>query len=378
MDRRLLFGAVLMTATAAPALAGVVNPDISVIGQPFMRWTDDAGDAARKRLKFDVGETEFVFDAALNPYARGSFTAALADGEFELEEGYFEITRGLPGGLGLKGGKFRMPFGKLNPAHPHTDPFAERPRVLAAYLPGEEAFNETGIELSDRLALPGDLALTVSADVLQGDSFRVPRASSGALNDPLETDLLADREDEPRPAGLGRIALFVPIGDGRSGVEVGASGTQGTNNVAAATRTTVWGGDARAKLWMGSRSYLVLHGEVLSLDREDAGWDDVAAHYVHTDTTPIGGFFFADWNFDTRWNLGAGFESWQPPGAEDLTDRAFRAFGGFSLMEETTAFRLDYVRWQPDAPSGAPDADAVQTVTMRVIFSMGPHKAHQF
>src|SRR5690349_7473940 len=213
MYRRLLFGAVLVTATVTPAFAGVVNPDISVIGQPLMRWTDDAGDAARKRLQFDVGETEFVFDAALNPYARGAFITSLADQGLELEEDWFEITRGLPAGLGLKGGKFRQGFGKFNPAHPHTMPFAERPRVLAAYLPGDESFNETGFELSERLALPGDLALTISADALQGDSFRRPRESTSALNDPLEADPLGDREDEPRPAGLGRIALFAPIGD---------------------------------------------------------------------------------------------------------------------------------------------------------------------
>ena len=54
-----------------------MNPDISVIGQPFMSWNDAAGDPTRKRPVFDVGETEFVFDAALNPYARGFFDVSL-------------------------------------------------------------------------------------------------------------------------------------------------------------------------------------------------------------------------------------------------------------------------------------------------------------
>lgn len=376
MFRRLLFAAVLVTATAAPALAGVVNPDISVIGQPLMRWTDDPFDPARKRPAFDVGETEFVFDAALNPYARGTFIAAIGDGGLELEEGYFRIVRGLPPGLALQGGKYRLGFGKFNAAHPHALPFAERPRVLAAYLPGDESLNETGVQVSERLAI-GDMALTFSADVLQGDSFRLPRETSGAPNDPLEVDPLGDREEEPRPAGLGRVSLFVPVGD-RSGVEFGGSGLAGTNNAAARTRTTVYGGDVRAKLWTSPRSYVVLHGEVVSLDREDAGWDEVAAAYTTTSTTPAGGFVFADWNFNTRWNLGAGFESWQDPGLQDVSDTVFRVFGGFSLLEETTAFRLDYERWQPGAPTGSPDPDAVQTLTLRVLYAMGPHKAHQF
>ena len=51
-------------------------------------------------------------------------------------------------------------------------------------------------------------------------------------------------------------------------------------------------------------------------------------------------------------------------------------FAGLALMEETTAFRLDWKRSQRDVV--ATTDDAVQTFTLRVIFSMGPHKAHEF
>jgi hypothetical protein len=48
-------------------------------------------------------------------------------------------------------------------------------------------------------------------------------------------------------------------------------------------------------------------------------------------------------------------------------------------MEETTAFRLDYRRIQPGrGASATSDPDAIQQLTLRAIFSMGPHKAHQF
>jgi len=105
--RRILVCALLVLALAPAhrAHAGVTNPDISVIGQPFMSWTDAAGDPTAKRPVFDVGETELVFDAALNPYARGFFDVTLADGEIDLEEGYFSLLRGLPGDIQLKDGK---------------------------------------------------------------------------------------------------------------------------------------------------------------------------------------------------------------------------------------------------------------------------------
>jgi hypothetical protein len=70
-----VLGACLVAASVAPAWAGVVNPDVSVIGQPVARWTDAEGDAARKRLTLEPGE------------------------------------------LGLNGGKYRVGFVKLNPAH---------------------------------------------------------------------------------------------------------------------------------------------------------------------------------------------------------------------------------------------------------------------
>lgn len=366
-------------AFAAPARAGVVNPDISVVGQPFTRWTTDPNDPARKRLTLDVGETEAIFDAALNPYAHGTFVLSFGEQGVELEEGYFLLTRGLPWGLSIKGGKYRAPFGKLNPAHPHTYPFADRFGVLAAYLPGDESFDETGVELSKLIALPHDIALTASADWLQGNTFRIERTPTFAANDPLTGDPgNGDLQDEPRPGGLGRLAAFIPLGD-RSGLELGTSGTTGTNNAAAGTRTTVLGGDAKLKYWTSANSYLLVQGEVVSLDREVAAWDSTGATYASADVTPFGGYLFADYNLNPRWNAGASYEHWQDPTPEETANHSFGAWAGLSLMEETTSFRLDWRATQPGRPPGATrDPDLIHTVTLRVLFSMGPHKAHQF
>lgn len=369
----------LAAAQEAPAFAGVVNPNISVIGQPRARWSDEPGDPARKRVTLDPGETEFFFDDYLNPYARGTFAVSLAEDGVQLEEGYFTLLRGLPAGLAIKGGKYRAGFGKLNPLHPHVYPFIDRFRVLAAYLPGEESLNETGVQVSKLLALPGDVSLTASADWLQGDSFRIDRASSGAGNDPLEADAAnGDLQAEKRPAGLGRLTAFVPIRD-RSGLEVGVSGTESTNNIAAGTRTTVWGADAKAKLWRGERSYAVLQAEVVRLDREEASWNETAAAYTSTRVKPVGGYVYADWNWNTRYNAGASFERFQQPAAGTTWNQAFGVFAGLALMEETSVFRVGWNHYQPGRPPGATeDPEAVNTVTLIVVFSMGPHKAHQF
>lgn len=371
---------VLAFAPTTPAHAGVVNPDISVIGQPTLTWHDVPGDPTRERPVFDVGETEFVFDSALNPYARGFFTASLADGQFDLEEGYFTILRGLPGGLALKGGKYRVGFGKLNPAHAHTYPFAERFGVLAAYLPGSESLNETGLDVSWRVPLPGTWSVTLNGDVLQGDSFRIQRPPTAFANDPgLLLLPTYDRADEPRTAWLGRLAAFAPVGD-RSGVEVGFSATQGTSNVAAQARTLVSGADLKVKLWTGANAYVLAQGEYLLLHRDDAGWDGPVAAYTRSKTHVGGGYLFVDYNWARRYNLGGSIESFRRSEASRDEQSSFGLFGGLALMEESTAFRLDWRRVVPptDSTPFAVSPPAENHLTLRVIYSMGPHKAHQF
>ncbi len=362
----LLLAAALIPAASS---AGVVNPDISVVGQPFLRWTDEPGDAARRRATLELGETEFVFESYLNPYARGTFTVALHDEHVHLEEAYFSLLRGLPAGVELRGGRYRAGFGRLNPEHPHTYPFAERFRVLAAYLPGEEALIETGLGLSARLALPGSASLTAAADWLQGDSFQDGTHS----HEEEEEDEEDEEEPGSRPAALGRLSAFVPLGE-RSGLDVGLSALHGTNDVAAATRTDVFGADAKAKLWTAPRSYLLLQAELLRLDREEVHHHEQGADPEIHRLTPWGGYMFADYAFDSRYDVGASWERWQRATTAETWDQAFGLFAGLALMEETTVFRLGWEHVRP-GEAGAP---AVNTVTLRVLYSMGPHRAHRF
>ncbi len=366
----------LLATTPLTAGAGVGNPNLSVIAQPRLVITGDPEDPSRNRPVWDIGETEFVLDDYLNPYVRGNLTLAYTQEEgLALEEGYFDVVRGLPGTLNLRVGQWRSGFGKLNAMHPHVYPFAERFGVLAAFLPGEEGLNETGLQASLRLPSPGDMALTASVDWLQGDSFRRERDATDPETDPLSTTDAGDRADESRPAALARLSAFAPVGE-RSGLELGLSATEGTNNVAAGTRTRVLGFDAKAKLWNSERSYLLLQGEALQLTREDAGWDGFA--YTNDEVSPWGWYLFADYNWNQRWNAGASYERFQQDGVDPAWNRAVGLFAGFAVMEETTALRLDWRREQMGTPDGAVEPDAIDVVTLRVIWSMGPHKAHQF
>lgn len=264
----------------------------------------------------------------------------------------------------------------MNPAHPHTYPVPDRFRVLREYLPGTDSFNDTGVELSERVPMPGEFSLLASADWLQGDSFH-PGPGTGAAPDP--------RAAESRPAVLGRLSGFAMLGE-RSGLELGLDAVQGTNNVAASTRTRIFGADAKTKLWNSASSYLLLQGEGLLLDREEAAYDSVRTAYTSTRITPFGAYFMADYNFRIRYDAGASYERYQQPTPQKSWDQAFQLFAGLSLMEETTAFRLSWEHFVPGPASAAAGSGGsvallpgkANTVTLRVIYSMGPHKAHQF
>jgi hypothetical protein len=346
------FAVACLLLTLGTARAGVTNPDISVIGQMRTFLTNDPADSNRNRAQFSFDESELVFDAALNPYAHGTFVFAVADGGVEVEEGYLNIVRGLPDGFALKAGKYRAGFGRLNAVHPHAYPFVDRFRVLAAYLPGDESYNEVGGQISYRLPLPGNLSSTLSADILQGSTFHPDQSAA-------------------RPALLGRWANSFML-NGTSSMEIGASLTHGTNNPALKTTTTIGGLDVKAKLWLSPLNSLVLQGEAFALDRQSATVDSLSGEIAKSHLRPAGGYLFADYTWHKRWEGGMTYERYQRLEPDKPWDQAYGAFLGFALMEETTLFRLQWNRFVPDG------GDACTTYTFQLVFSMGPHKPHQF
>ena len=91
-----------------------------------------------------------AFQHPLDPYTLAKFfvTSEEREGEvsFELEEGYL-AWESLPGGLGLKVGRFHSNFGKLNRFHKHALPWAERDLPTQSLF-GEEGLIGNGISLS--------------------------------------------------------------------------------------------------------------------------------------------------------------------------------------------------------------------------------------
>jgi hypothetical protein len=338
--------AALLCAAPAALRAGVVNPDISVIGQLIYKYQDGAAPNSG-RPSLDLGETELVFDSYLNPYAKGTFVFTAGPDSFGTEEAYIDVIKGLPDGLALRGGKYRLGFGKLNPVHPHVYPFIEAPRVLAAMLPGDDGFNDVGTRAS--YFLPVDWASEISADVIKGGVFH-----------PDET--------KPAAAWVAHWNNSLIVGDATP-LDMGVSATRGTNNVRWNTATAVYGADVKTKLPLPGQRTLTLQGEYFYND------SDVVTSTATGGAARSGrqGFYaFADLKLSQRWNAGLIYDQYNPPENKAYTDRALKVFAGFALLEETTLLRASYEEFK------AQNAPVSRTVMLQVLFSMGPHKAHQF
>ncbi|MCX5782575.1 MAG: hypothetical protein NT145_07760 [Elusimicrobia bacterium] len=330
--------------------AGVINPDISVIGQVNTISTDDKSSENSGKAVTNIGETEIMFESYLNPYARGTFVFAICPVHgLETEEAFISIFKGLPDGLAVKAGKYRIGFGKLNPVHPHAYPFMEAPEVMKEMLPGDESFNDTGIDLSYLTPVYGSWALNATVGTLNGKSFH-------------PDDTKADS------AWIGRLSNSFLIND-YAPAEFGASATQGTNDTLWNAKTSVYGGDFKVKFKSLTQNTLTVQGEYF-YNNSDVVIDTTTGNY---NTIGRNGFYvFTDYAFNQRYNAGVIYNQYQRTSNKEMTDRSVKLFTGYTLLEETTLFRLSYEKFFPDGE------EPVNTYMFQILFSMGPHKAHQF
>jgi hypothetical protein len=286
---RISLPALILSVSAAilsvpgAAEAGVTNPDISALGQVVGGYTDDKASSDFEEPTLRFGEMELLLDAYLNPFVRGSFTVSGGEDGFALEEGYAAVVKGLPWGLGLKAGKYRLGFGKINPIHPHAYPFIAPPRSLTALVPGgEEGFNDIGVEVSDLLPTFGDWASTLTAGVIQGQSFHPD-------------------EDFKRLGWQGRWANDFLIGE-MGALETGVSIAEGKSISPEWDASYLYGADAKAKFYLPNSSQLTVQAEGVYRRFLERGVVDGDSVFLQDNRAGV--VAFADYRYHTRWNGG--------------------------------------------------------------------------
>lgn len=395
MKNILLFLLVLLSVTKIHPQSNV-NPDISLIGT-FNTFTHNIkGTAEYGKLNFETPSMELFIDGYLNPYSHATANINYEGGKFGVEELYAQILRGLPLDVQIKAGKYLLGFGKLNTVHPHAWNFLDRPLFHQIFF-GEEGFNDIGANFS--FILPTESFYTnLDLGIFKGDAI----AKTEVLN-PDDVDSYFYLRGNS-PIFVGRLSAFFDIDD-YTNLEVGLSGSYGvhakmnfntlgdsTAELVNKSLTYFYGGlDFKLKYKPDSYSALTVQGEGLINNRQVFRRSNVAVNIpveMAEKINTLGGFIFMDYLFGKQFSVGAKYDFTygiigDQPSFNSLSNddknktRGISGWFGYYPVEETLAFRLGVQNLSFNYADGT-SRDNETKVTLQMLFSLGPHKAHPF
>jgi hypothetical protein len=376
-----------------------LNPDLSLIGDVRgFSHNDGSRPAEKQELNLADPEMELMISGYLNPYARADAVVAWHPGaDAAVEEVYATIMRGLPFGMNLRAGKYLLEFGRLNPVHPHAWSFVQRP------LPHYQFFGDHGLldmAIRTSFLLPtGDVYTEAMGALVKGDALlehhHEKEETVGGHNDEHDTD---DRVDL---GFFGRLTTSFALSD-HAELALGASVVNSVYGEeehhdhehegealeailiseeiehTETLRAWVGGIDVKYKYRPSRYTSLQIEGEGL-IRREE---QDDGAHL-----TSYGGYAYMDYRFRQKYNVGGIFEYVRLKesvhhheeddhhDAENLFENdkwRMGLFVGFAPVEETSLVRLVGHWTEPE------ESEGFWEVTLQFVFSLGPHKPHNF
>lgn len=380
-----IFYYLLLISTFTTAQSNI-NPDISLIGtfDTYMNFEKDTPDYGK--LLFDMPSLELFIDGYLNPYARATANIAFEEGEFGVEELYAQILRGLPLDMQIKAGKYLLGFGKINIVHPHAWPFLDRPLWQQIYF-GEEGFNDIGADVNFILPTT-DFYTTLDLGAYSGNSF----ATNTAGEDADPTDVRGNSL-----IFVGRLGSFFSLDDFNN-LDVGLSGSYGDYAKSSfyipdslgfpnQMLKYFYGGiDFKYKYKPDSYTSLIIQSEAI-LNHRDVVRGNESVPLIESIST-YGAFIYFDYQFIKQFSIGLKYDFTYGIIGDDYSattlsnDNLNKTSGiegwvGYYPVEETLAFRLGTQYLFYNLADGM-SKDANTTITLQMIFSLGPHKAHQF
>jgi hypothetical protein len=330
-----------------------VNPALSFIGDMRLSSFRHApATVGENRMIFDFHELEITAGAALNPYARADVSLGISHGAIDIEEAYATLLRGLPLNLQVKAGQYRVDFGKLNSQHPHQWSWIERPLMCKRFF-GEEGLAAAGLNISSLISV-GRSALTLSGSVFSGGSY---------WNDSQNPDL-------HNLAESARVSLFAPL-KGHANLDFGFSGLTTRLLDSTGGLTTMGNLDFKYKWRPDMYRSVILMAEGMIGSRLTAEGNGGAGG--STRVTAAGFFASLDIQFHKRYDAGAFMDYCRDPVPDFGHQTGIGIFAGFSLVEET--YRIGLLLRQDQGPALP---GPYQTIILQLLWSLGPHKPHQF
>lgn len=251
-------------APAPPSAPTSLNPDISVIGNVLgglATHPASCNDGIPEK-QLNLSELEVVVGSKIYPGISGlgvfTISPTSSGASVGIEEGYISIEQlmnGVP--IGARLGVVRLPFGKMNPQHAHTLPYADTPSCVQNLL-GD--FRGNGGEFVAVLPAPAGIFLQAQLGrwASVGDApvdIDTPASISSG-----ETYGLA------HPLTLGRLWASSSLGDNCEG-ELGASGAYGTAEtvlpISGSNDIRILGMDSTWRFYFPHETRLMLQAEAI-------------------------------------------------------------------------------------------------------------------
>jgi hypothetical protein len=294
--------------TSSPSAAAgskIFNPDMAAIGD-FVGAAGKSPGGGEPSL--NMQEAEFSFQAVVDPYARADFYLTVGPEGAALEEGYITFPT-LPGGFLAKVGKLRDAFGRVDPQHTHTLPWADRPFVTRNLTGGEDGLADAGISVARLIPNPW-LFLEATGQVYQGNSevFKAPTRSDLAY--------------------VGHLRAYRDLGESTN-IDLGGSIAYGHNGATADTTTRLLGVDATLR-WKPLRRSIYTH----FLARGEITWSRTDQPGGAADA--VGGYGYLEYQFARRWTAGLRYDDSELATSPWLRDKG----GSFILTFMPSEFSL--------------------------------------
>ena len=331
-----------------------LNPEISLNGDLYGSIQSDDPSSEN----FIPREFEFAFVSALDPFTRAKvfLTVEEEGGRIEVfpgdpeekgeagvgvEEGYVEWVA-LPGGVGLKVGRFFQQFGQLNRWHSHALQFQSRSLPHLAFI-GEASLTQDGASVHWLLPTGGSGAYEATVEVtrsrneiLFGESHSL--SYLGHLNAFWQLSASTDLD-------FGISALFGDYEDlaGRRGHRL--FGAEMSFNWAPPERSLYRGVVVRGGVMFSNP------GAVPGLPEPDAA---------------LGVWSLAEVRLSRNWIAGGRYEWVENP--EDGTESAWL------VSPALTYWQSEYVRLRAEYDVLGNPGNTTGQFTLRITFAMGPHR----
>lgn len=333
----------------APAAPVTNLPQISVVANGSALFQDRKRDENRNR--FEQSEMELAFQSFVYPSIRFDTIVAFdreEDFAASVEEAYATIIQLGNTPFGARLGRMRLPFGRVNPIHPHFLLYSDLPLPLVNLLGEHGAVSNGGFASylipSSRLYAELRLGLYTLND----------HAALGVPHDPNLEDFGAGGQ----LLRMARLTL-APVINPDNELEIGLSGA--TTKAINGDNLRVLGLDFQYRRFYGAAQRLLLSGEWFQNRRESGG----------SGVNRQGYYLLASYKPDRYWEYGVRYDWSQRAyldAANDVTgaDRALSAILTYRLNEQS------YLRlqWRNLKPA---DDDMRNELIFQLMFGFGPH-----